>query len=339
MLNLVFVHLGEAKADHLLPNIMRLMDSFSQYPVHLVLNDSQLAKEATDLGVPVIFYEASPKQNQILGNLAHDSKFRQGFWRFTLERLFALEVAHRNFPNDGLLHIESDVLILPTFPFEELENEAKLIWTTYNSTHDVSALLFSPNQDYSRWFVAELETEIGKDFMLTDMTALSKVRKSNLDKVGVFPSIREALDKNLKGSFDSAAIGMWLCGQDPRNHYGQRKLHKNDEYLNKSINFDPASFEYIYSPELGLQIRLNSQVITLHCLHVHSKDLRLLSKTWESALVEFVNLSIYKDARTNFNLQEFVDLVLSNIKQGTLLPFLAGIPPIYRLRHRLRKKT
>lgn len=337
MLNLVFVHLGDAVADHLLPNIKRTQKLFPEHKVHLILSNQKLADQAAKIDIPVTFYAASEQQERILQAMEHDTEFRQGFWRFTVERLFALEIFHQEFPNEGLLHIESDVLILPAFPFNELENAKKLIWTKYNLTHDVSALLFSPNLEYSRWLVSEIESALKIDHSLTDMTVLSKIRKLYPSKVDSFPSVADALNKRLNAAYDSAALGMWLCGRDPRNHYGQLKLHLNDEFINGSIDFNPASFEYKYSPTLGLQVENHSQQIALYCLHIHSKDRQLFSETWESSLANFVNLSANKKEQTTFLFRVFIKLVFSNIKQRTFIAFIAGIPPIYRARMRLRQ--
>lgn len=337
MLNLVFVHLGDAGVDHLLPNIKRTQKLFPEHKVHLILSNQKLADQAAKIDIPVIFYTASEQQERILQAMEHDTEFRQGFWRFTVERLFALEIFHREYPNEGLLHIESDVLILPAFPFDELENREKLIWTKYNLTHDVSALLFSPNHEKSKWLVSEIESALNAEHLLTDMTVLSKIRRSYPNNVDSFPNVTDALNQRLNAAYDSAAIGMWLCGRDPRNHYGLQKIHLNDEFTNGSIDFNPASFEYKYSPVFGLKVEYHSQEIALHCLHIHSKDLQLFSETWESSLANFVTLSANKQEQTTFLFWVFMKLLLVNIKQRTFIAFIAGIPLIYRARMRLRQ--
>lgn len=249
MLNSLFVHLGPAKADHLFLNIERHKYLFPDRPVHLVVDDEQLIEKAREKKIPVTIYTASRNQNKLLESLNHDTKFRQGFWRYTIERLFVISFFHEKYPDTGILHIESDVLILPNFPYEELESGKKIRWMTYNKSHDVSALLYSPNLTQSQWLVERLMEELGENQFLTDMTALSTIRRNNPDSVETFTDIKEALDKGSVGAFDSAAIGMWLCGQDPRSHYGILKLHNNGEFNSKSIDFNPASFNYTYGSE------------------------------------------------------------------------------------------
>jgi hypothetical protein len=267
----------------------------------------------------------------------HDTKFRQGFWRYTIERLFAISFFHEKYPEAGVLHIESDVLLLPSFPFEEVESYEKIRWMTYNETHDVSALLYSPSLKQSQWLVEHLMEELSRDLFLTDMTALSTIRRNNPYSVETFTDIKEAFNKRSEGAFDSAAIGMWLCGQDPRSHYGILKLHNNGEFISKSIDFNPASFKYMYSSDKGLQITHNSTLVTVHCLHIHSKSLKMFDLNWASELEKYVDLSGNASPVSRFSPRVFFSLIRQNIEQKTIIPFLAGMPYIYRLRMKLRK--
>lgn len=337
MLNSLFVHLGPAKADHLFLNIDRHRSLFPDRPVHLVVDNEQLITKARAEKVPVTIYSATESQNELLESMNHDTKFRQGFWRYTIERLFAISFFHEKYPDAGILHIESDVLLLPSFPFEELESCEKIRWMTYNKTHDVSALLYSPNLNQSQWLVEHLMDELSKNLFLTDMTALSTIRRNNPNLVENFTNIKEAFDKGSEEAFDSAAIGMWLCGQDPRSHYGILKLHNNGEFNSKSIDFNPASFKYMYTSEKGLQITHNSMLATVHCLHIHSKSLKMFDVNWESELKKYIELSENASPISQYSFKLFLSLIRQNIEHKTLFPFLAGLPYIYRLRMKLRK--
>jgi len=338
LLNVVFVHLGTVPAEHLWLNLERHSRLFPDYPPKLILNDKIHAEKAKNLGIPTTYYQPSDYQNQLLESLSNGFAFRQGFWRYTLERLFALETFHSQHPGDSILHIESDVLLMPNFPFFEFEASNKLAWTNYNAERDVSAILYSPRIEETTWMVRELEKLLVVDKSLTDMTALARIRAMNLDRVNQLPGVKEAKSEGLSHCYDSAVLGMWLCGEDPRNHYGTLRLHINSEFARGSIDYDPSEPNYSYSPDMGLQIKLDSRPVIINCLHIHSKDLELFGQNWERRLVNFVNLSQQMKPMKRFLLPVLIRLVKDNATQGTLIRFLLGIPPFYRIRMWARKK-
>ena len=338
MLNVVFVHLGKASVEHLWLNLQRHRDLFPEQKVHVILSDLAHSQRAQALGIPVTYYQPTEFQNELLESLTHGSEFRQGFWRFTLERIFALETFHNQNPNASILHVESDVLLMPNFPFSELESFNLMAWTNYNSERDVSAILFSPSREQTSWLIREIEKILTINKSMTDMTALAQIRRSNLDRVVQLPGVNESLENQLTHCYDSAVIGMWLCGEDPRNHYGSLKLHNNSEFLRGATNFDPSKLIYSYSPKLGLQVEVGSQKILINCLHIHSKELGLFDQNWEERLIDFVKLSEDSKPKKVFLMPVLVQLLRDNFSQDTLLSFILGVPAIYRLRMWARQK-
>jgi hypothetical protein len=338
LLNVVFVHLGSAPAEHLWLNLKRHSELFPDHPAQIILSEKTHAQEAENLGIPITYYQPSEYQDQLLESLSNGFAFRQGFWRYTLERLFALEIFHKQHPNQSILHIESDVLLMPNFPFSDFDSSDEMTWMNYNSEHDVSAILFSPRIEETTWLVRELEKLLVTDKSLTDMTALAKIRAMNSDRVNQLPGVIESKSGELSHCYDSAVLGMWLCGEDPRNHYGFLRLHNNSEYSRGSIDFNPSELNYSYSSTKGLQIKLASQPITVNCLHIHSKDLRLFGQNWESQLKYFVNLSKQPKPMKKFLASVLVQLFKDNAAQNSLIRFMFGIPPIYKFRMWARQK-
>jgi hypothetical protein len=98
-------------------------------------------------GVRVELYSTT-KETQSLFALASkklDHNFRDGFWKYTFERLFALQQYHEKHSDSKILHIESDVLLLPEFPWKSFAELNSLAWLNVNETHDVAALVYLPN--------------------------------------------------------------------------------------------------------------------------------------------------------------------------------------------------
>jgi hypothetical protein len=175
----VFVKLGNEPTPHLWLNIKKNLRDHSSIPIVLIVNHPDGIPLDIVKQIEVHHYTASSEVDSILENLSHSKKFRNGFWRFSLERLFALFDYHSNNPEVSLLHIESDVLILRNFPWTKIASGEKIAWCRFNSERDVASLVFLPHIRETEWLKLELIKEIRKNFEVTDMQALSKIFHSN----------------------------------------------------------------------------------------------------------------------------------------------------------------
>ena len=352
-MKLVFSHLGAAKVRHLIPNIERTRMLFPEYEIGLILSKDSKVKRIPDF-VTVQIYEPKPDVLSILNRLEHDTKFRGGFWRYSLERIFALEQIHLVSPEAPILHIESDVLLLPNVPLQKISENTKLTWNSYNEDHDVSALLFSPNVESTKMLVEKLRSMITNSPHLTDMTALNLIRKTKVLDVGCFSPIHISLpelennnaiiDQNQQdgigygGIFDGAAIGMWLLGHDPRNNYGKYKIHDDSPIKNGNSWVNPGgiNYEITNSGQLLAVSADNPHVkIPIWNLHVHSKNPKLLSKNWERELEYYVALTKNRKEIERFNLVALTQMFLDSILTRTLSRFILGLPFLHKIRRRI----
>jgi hypothetical protein len=135
------------------------------------------------------------------------------------------------------------------------------------------------------------------------MTLLQIIRKSNPGVISLFPSsslsiaddalridcprFREvtALTNYFGGIFDVVNMGMWLTGQNPRNQGG--KVIRYEHYFTQDNKFDDKSFSF----ENGCLFVGNTEPKLVFCMHVHSKNLRLLSTRWFKELTKLVEES------------------------------------------------
>jgi len=357
-MKIIFVHLGEAPANHLWANINSLISRFKNFEIVLV-SDRKHSELKVHPRVNFFMYKQSENTKRLLMNLKFESNFRNGFWHFTLERLIALSQYHQTNPYDSILHIESDVLLLNGFPVNAFDSLDKLCWLRAHEFGDIATLIYSPNAGESCWLSQEVESLIKNDYFLTDMKALMKIRETNPSRVITAPSmshqmINELLKKNtapkeimkdlsalsplFNGIFDPAAIGMWLTGCDPRNHYGFTRIFDTDEVLKSRPYIDPSLFNYHSNNSGTLTILVNGIEISIWCLHVHSKDLKLFNIGWESRMLELVNLSKSNKIRTQFDFVCLLKLVHSNYKNKTLIGFILYIPKLRRFREFLIQK-
>ena len=128
-MRLVLVHLGAAQAEHLWLNMKSILKRFPKIEITFI-SDRYHQQLPVDSRVSFFQYQRTEVDRTILTNLEHDSKFRSGFWHFTIERFLALEQYHQRFPWSKVLHIESDILLLPNFPFVRPKPEGMNIWLT-----------------------------------------------------------------------------------------------------------------------------------------------------------------------------------------------------------------
>jgi hypothetical protein len=297
-MNTVFVHLGDARVDYLWSNINYLNRTAPQENITLILNNKIHLKKISNLKCDVHFYESSEASNNLFSKLEHKIEFRNGFWRHSTERFFALQHWHQLNPNNSFLHLESDNLLLPNFPWKKFESLQSLAWLRHNDEYDCAALLYSSAVEETNWFIERVTNCIELDKSMTDMKALSIIAKQNPGKVQILPTCNERwihdkpnlnlemdLSKNFKvfnGVFDPAATGVWLTGGDPRNSLGWIKRYKN--HFNPII--DPSTFDYSLK-KMNVYVTKNGVTAQLFNLHIHSKQKILFSR------LSFIFLKLY----------------------------------------------
>ena len=105
MRRIVFVHLGPSPAEHLWMNIRSIKKRFPDMKITVIYSDDIHKPKILEREVNSFHYKALGDDNLLLGSLTNNVKFRGGFWRYSLERLIALEAWHEeNSPAESFLH-------------------------------------------------------------------------------------------------------------------------------------------------------------------------------------------------------------------------------------------
>lgn len=352
----VLVHLGKKPDAHYWLNLNKLSHDFPSTQVCAVISKGVERHPSLNSFISVYEYTAAPEVQKIFELHKYDHNFRGGFWRFTLERLFALTQFHESMPGKKILHIESDVLLLPNFPFHEIEKLDELAWCRFNQAKDVSSILYIPDLASSISLREKLLGELRIDNKLTDMTILNNISRNDstirilpslsrkqpelLNKLNLMCDSREfelCSNEGFNGIFDPAAIGMWLTGLDPRNYYGITKIHDRGIIDTGDSYVDPSRSKYMFDSENRLYILNNDYCVELLCLHIHSKNLKLFAEGWDKELRYLVKLSENREPIRKFHLGILINLILVNIKQKTLLALIIGIPMMQRFRRIIHK--
>ena len=313
----VFVHLGAAKVPHLWLNIERFVELFPEIKIYLILDQTSHLKHTKKLKCDVFIYNSNQSENTIVGLLSHDDRFRDGFWTYSMERIAALDSWHHQNKDKKLLHIESDILLLPNFPFEYFTKIDKMAWSNVGQGIDCAALLYSPSYLSTRSLASYVFNSAKTNNRLTDMSALYNFRNENADKIEL---LANGLDENqnlkVGGVFDSAPIGMWLLGQDPRNHYGWLKKH----LPHSESTIDPSLYSYTFEARDCMRISRDGRSEFLFNLHVHSKDLSLFGKSWQKSLRKDIELSRTSHSRqlNKIQFQVLLELTIDFFKRNGL---------------------
>jgi hypothetical protein len=240
---------------------------------------------------------------------------------------------------------------------EILEKEQKLMWMPYNEIRDVAALLYVPQWSEANWLLMQMETQLISNTAHTDMTLLRAIAKEFPEKVDYFPILdndRVLDNKELKvefrkkiraqnrfgaNVFDSAAVGMWLFGEDPRNNYGLSRV--------KSNKTAETSESYVLPHNTNFELDENNCVIfrsskrektKLLCIHVHSKDPELFSNEAETIKKYLKRNDKHRGEYYLFFPKVFFELVKGNYTGGTLLKFIAFSPIFIKFTEKIRSR-
>jgi hypothetical protein len=304
-MHLVLVHLGNAPASHLWLNIKRTQRMFPELPITLIYSDESFLNHRNVSGLLLYKYQIRSDATSPLGRLSHNIEFRKGFWRYSIERIYALADWHNNNPLEVLIHLESDILLLSNFPFQEISKKEKLAWCRFNQTHDVASIFFSPRADETKWLAEELDIVLEKNNELTDMTSLRVIHQSYPTRISYING--EESDTCEAGYFDAAPFGMWLTGRDPRNYFGfVRRFMALPE-----SDISPEKYRFSFHKGGRISITDASKVTRyLFNLHVHSKSSLLFGKFWQIHLAFLVATSRIGFPKTVFSPKAFIKIVI-----------------------------
>ena len=305
-IEIVFIHLGNKIPKYLELNLARTKEMFPMIQVVLVSDYELNSKIADSIGVKFWQYTRESSIELVLEELGHDLNFRNGFWKFSIERLIALCDYRKTLDETKVAtHIESDVLLMPNFPFSVFDELNMSGWLRFNADHDVAAIITLASNDFADKLRNAVIQKIKENPKLTDMTVLSKISQKFPNDFLILPSLENpesemvnryskadhALDlqkmsqnfTKFNGIFDAAPIGMWMIGQDPRNHRGilRRYIDMNESYIH------PGRTKY-YLRDSSIT---NSQGVSIFNLHIHSKEEKYFGRNWEKHLTIAVHQS------------------------------------------------
>lgn len=347
----VLIHIGNFPPEHFWRNVQHLKTYHPTIGIDLILDHDVSIQ--LDQQIRAFNYKSDPKLLEFLKKQQNESSFRNGFWRYSTERLFALAEHAISNPEYSYIHIESDVLILPQFPFEEFEKLENIYWSRYDNLRDLASIVFIPGPEESEWFLQMMHEMISEHSDINDMILLNRIARQFPERIQCLPTApktnsklicdryvgdqieRLRISENFSvffGVFDSAALGIWLTGTEPRNYFGVKKKYSTKDLLRTPTYVNPSKTVYTYRKGEGLFLDEDGIEIPVFNLHVHSKDLELFGPNWEESLRQIVDQSRSNRVQIDFSHRILLQLIRENFEKGTILSFVFWLPGLRQFR-------
>lgn len=316
---LIWVHLGQSKVPRYLQvSLKNFADLFpDRRLVLLVENELNL----NSFGISNLEVFQTPPLNEtwslIKKTLQHDLSFRNEFWFNSIARFKAIYDYMQKHHLNRVLHVESDVTFLPSFPFDKFEAlGSKLGFPLQGSGQGIASLFYVGSLQVLGEFLDYCRAEVLRNPMSTDMTILSNFAGDHKEKVVVLPTLVDANNKQgnlsnyFNGVFDAISIGQFFFGIDGRNARGLRKLFVTD--LTHYVQPNEYKFEWEQSSLIATNEKSQVEVFNLH---IHSKDKEALRLNSLKRKFEKRNLQSIKGERHEFALTDFMKSIFYLLKR------------------------
>jgi hypothetical protein len=236
------------------------------------------------------------KKNRAYSNIAG------GYWRYTLERLFALKILDGKYAEDcPVLHLESDVLLLLDSSTLEIVRQKYRITSIprYSSSDGIASILFACSISQLVSDLVKIDSILEENLDISsDMELLGLGLEAEV--LGELPSHpRDALivdgkddESKINIVFDGAAYGQYLFGQDPVHTENRVISGYQNPHFDVKLSQSKWNVKLIddsYRPYFFWENR-NYEVVNIH---MHSKQLVDPSShsTWNKILGEANGLS------------------------------------------------
>jgi hypothetical protein len=288
MMRVAIVYLGNNAPKYVFDNLRYLRTNFPNINLVFISDSDKSLNLAKKIGAEIWYYlENIDEKTNFQKNSSLPMNFRAGFWYTTTSRFFAIENYMENHPEEQLLQIEADVWISPNFPFEkfkDLPKDVDIAFPLETEITGAASILYLRDANAARTFCLEVRKALLENSGATDMTILGKIsndRKLHSLVLPVAPHDSGALNPESSpeiiqklsqfldyfgGVFDSVTYGLYLAGEDPRNHrgihYRFRRQASHLVYCDK--------IEFSAKPD-GIYLCGKTNV-PLFNLHIHSKD-------------------------------------------------------------------
>lgn len=261
--------------------------------IYLICEANSLKRKKLNRSIKIFNLD---KFNQDLSHFeSHNTQdyyqWRKGFWIKTINRFFIINQFTKKEKVKSFFIGELDNIFFDLDQLEKKLNQFKYdvhMPFDYESNKCIGSLIHFKKQIKLNKLCSFIKEEIKSTFK-NDMVLLYNFSQKYKEEVNFFPNLFNTKDSKiineLNGYVDSASIGQYLFGTDPRNTFGF--------LYNKEINLKNNSEKmYFFYENQRFFITLNNRKVKLYNLHIHSK----------------LNYFLFKE--------EKIKLILSKLNQG-----------------------
>ena len=207
-----------------------------------------------------------------------NTTFRNGFWKLTTYRFYALHRYMKQYDKEHVVHIENDVLIYKNINDICFHTKDKILLTLDSKKRCIPGIIVIPN-----YKLLEKCLSIFKE-NLNDMENWAycfHYLPELIDTLPIFVKDKTTHERdiitrnfnNYNAIFDAAAIGQYLGGVDPRNQGGDTA-----GFVNETCIFNYSANKFIWKINDN---NINVPFIIIETieypiinLHIHSKNLK-----------------------------------------------------------------
>jgi hypothetical protein len=299
----------------------------------MIVSSTTNANEVENVGLNSFVYDIT--LNDTLFNDMHAKRqnFRNGFWRYTLERLLSLDAYFQD-NDEEVIHVESDVVLLNGFEKYQIQT-SKTSWLTHKDDEDSAAVLTIGNQKSFARFQEVLRSSFTKNLTLSEMQILRKMRRTAPKDYDVLPSIHAngdiSLVQNVLGErivFDPAALGMWMFGYDPRNHFGvTRKSLLEGAQRGDAFNLSMKT----NSGNPHLYISGNTKVLSLH---IHTKA----EAVFIDPIAQIEKTLAKSNSKNSFSPRVFMEVYREHASRRKRLVFIVSALGLFKYLNRVKTR-
>ena len=285
---IALVYLGPKTPKYVFKNLLHIKNHFPKQDLVFISDSVKSLKKCSKLGINAWLFQDDIKESEKLKK--HSSlpmDFRNGFWYSTTARFFALEAFLAENPNSQVIQFESDVWLAPNFPFskfEELDRNIDIAFPLETEFTGAASVLYIRDAHAAKAFCFETRKIMLNQENATDMTILGQLYKESFVKClilpslpphspGINPGVKQEIEQLITagtdyfgGVFDAVTYGLYLMGEDPRNHRGKLvRFRRQEGHL---VHCDKLKFEC--DPD-SIRI-INQESTPLFNIHIHSKS-------------------------------------------------------------------
>jgi hypothetical protein len=273
---IIYVHLGNA----FFPNYLN--DSIHQArlwnpinPVHVII-DKKYFENFNDKTITLVDIDKVPmtKISEDFNKITKlNTSFRDGFWRFSTERLIVLYNYLFENKIQKSLHLENDNMLYTSL--------LDIMDYFYDHTPMYCATMYNAEVLFNFFIINNLEAFEKLAHYFTYNNPHNKTEMPlGYDFITTYPSLLKTLpgkpEESATSIFDAAPFGQYLAGIDPRNG------DSSPGFCNSNATFNTSHYYYrwvksnnLYYIETTIKTDINWKKINV--LHIHSKMLNTMS--------------------------------------------------------------